>query len=57
MGYVRNPTPMSAQDVLTGSYEIDIAGTRVRATALAKPPYPYRNADARKPARGVAAAD
>jgi glycine cleavage system aminomethyltransferase T/glycine/D-amino acid oxidase-like deaminating enzyme len=57
MGYVRNATSMSAQEVLTGTYEIDIAGTRVRATAHAKPPYPYRNADAHKPARGVAAAD
>jgi 4-methylaminobutanoate oxidase (formaldehyde-forming) len=37
MGYVRGPEPVTRDYVLSGRYEIDIAGERRRATALAKP--------------------
>jgi 4-methylaminobutanoate oxidase (formaldehyde-forming) len=40
MGYVRGDGPVTREFLLSGPYEIDIAGDRVRATPLAKPPYP-----------------
>ena len=40
MGYVRADHPIDRDHVLAGSYEIDIAGARVKATPLAKPPFP-----------------
>ena len=39
MGYVRADAPIDRAYVLAGRYEIDIAGTRARATAQAKPPF------------------
>jgi 4-methylaminobutanoate oxidase (formaldehyde-forming) len=40
MGYVRAEHAINRDYVLSGAYEVDIAGERVPATALAKPPYP-----------------
>jgi 4-methylaminobutanoate oxidase (formaldehyde-forming) len=40
MGYVRAEHAINRDYVLSGAYEVDIAGERVKATALAKPPYP-----------------
>jgi 4-methylaminobutanoate oxidase (formaldehyde-forming) len=40
MGYVRAEHAINRDYVLSGIYEVDIAGERVKATALAKPPYP-----------------
>jgi sarcosine dehydrogenase len=40
LGYVRRPEPVSREFVLSGGYEIDVAGQRVAATVLARPPYP-----------------
>ncbi len=40
MGYVRGEGPITREYVLTGSYVVDIAGDRVTATPLAKPPFP-----------------
>jgi glycine cleavage system aminomethyltransferase T/glycine/D-amino acid oxidase-like deaminating enzyme len=37
MAYVRGEAPVTREHVLAGSYEIDIAGERFRATAQAKP--------------------
>lgn len=39
MGYVRAPMPIDRAWVLSGRYELDIAGTRVGATVQAKPPF------------------
>jgi 4-methylaminobutanoate oxidase (formaldehyde-forming) len=40
MGYVRGDGPVTREFLLSGRYIIDIAGDRVPATPLAKPPYP-----------------
>src|SRR6185503_12884895 len=40
MGYVRADHLIDRAHVLAGTYEVDIAGERVKATALEKPPYP-----------------
>jgi glycine cleavage system aminomethyltransferase T/glycine/D-amino acid oxidase-like deaminating enzyme len=40
MSYVRADHPIDRDYVLSGAYEIDIAGERVKATPLAKPPFP-----------------
>ena len=40
LGYVRGQGPVSREFVLSGRYEIDVAGQRVAATVLARPPYP-----------------
>ncbi|HXA68989.1 MAG TPA: aminomethyltransferase family protein, partial [Stellaceae bacterium] len=40
MGYVRGDGPVTREFLLSGRYIIDIAGDRVSATALAKPPFP-----------------
>jgi len=37
MAYVRGTAPVTREHVLAGRYEIDIAGTRFAAAALAKP--------------------
>lgn len=39
MSYVRADHPIDRDYVLSGSYEIDIAGERVKVTPLAKPPF------------------
>ena len=39
MGYVRADAPIDRAYLLAGRYEIDIAGTRARAAAQAKPPF------------------
>ena len=39
MSYVRADRPISREEVLSGSYELDIAGDRVKVTSLAKPPF------------------
>jgi 4-methylaminobutanoate oxidase (formaldehyde-forming) len=39
MGYVRADRPIDRDFVLAGRYEVDIAGTRVAARALARPPF------------------
>ena len=39
MSYVRADHPIDRDYVLSGAYEIDIAGERVRVTPLAKPPF------------------
>ena len=40
MGYIRGDGPITREFVLSGSYVVDIAGDRVSATPLAKPPFP-----------------
>jgi 4-methylaminobutanoate oxidase (formaldehyde-forming) len=40
MTYVRGAAPVTREHVLAGTYEIDIAGTRVSAVAQAKPVFP-----------------
>ena len=40
MGYVRGDSPMTREALLSGTYVIDIAGERVAAKPLAKPPFP-----------------
>jgi 4-methylaminobutanoate oxidase (formaldehyde-forming) len=40
MGYVRGEGPVTRDFLLSGRYVIDIAGDRVPATPLAKPPFP-----------------
>ncbi len=40
MGYVRGDAPVSREHVLSGRYLVDIAGDRVPAVPLAKPPFP-----------------
>ncbi len=42
MGYVRAEQAIDRDYVLTGSYELDIAGDRFTAKPLAKAAYPYR---------------
>ena len=39
MSYVRADHAITREDVLQGSYELDIAGDRVKVTPLAKPPF------------------
>ena len=42
MGYVRGDgAPVTAEHVLSGTYEIDIAGERVPSRVLQKPVFPY----------------
>ncbi|MFK8253939.1 GcvT family protein [Ancylobacter terrae] len=38
-GYVRDPAGVDAAHVLEGRYELEVAGTRVAATAFLQPPY------------------
>jgi glycine cleavage system aminomethyltransferase T/glycine/D-amino acid oxidase-like deaminating enzyme len=40
MGYVRGDAPVTRDFLLSGRYVVDIAGDRVAATPLAKPPFP-----------------
>ncbi|MCR6474677.1 FAD-dependent oxidoreductase [Variovorax sp. ZS18.2.2] len=40
MGYVRSAEPLTRDEAMQGSYEIDIAGHRFAATAQSRPPYP-----------------
>jgi glycine cleavage system aminomethyltransferase T len=40
MGYVRGDGPITREFMLGGRYVVDIAGDRVSATPLAKPPSP-----------------
>ena len=40
MGYVRGDGPIAREFVLAGRYVVDIAGDRIPATPLAKPPFP-----------------
>ena len=40
MGYICGDGPIRREFVLSGSYVVDIAGDRVSATPLAKPPFP-----------------
>jgi 4-methylaminobutanoate oxidase (formaldehyde-forming) len=40
MAYVRGEGPVTRDYVLEGRYEVDIAGERVMATPLPKPPFP-----------------
>ena len=40
MGYIRGDGPITCEFVLSGSYVVDIAGDRVSATPLARPPFP-----------------
>ena len=40
MGYVRGDGPVTREFLMSGRYVIDIAGDRVPATPLAKPPFP-----------------
>ena len=40
MGYVRGEGPVTREFVMSGRYTVDIAGDRVAATPLAKPPFP-----------------
>jgi 4-methylaminobutanoate oxidase (formaldehyde-forming) len=44
LGYVRNPDGVTADWVLAGSYELEVAGERVPATATLKPLYDPTNA-------------
>jgi len=43
MGYVRHADGVTPDWLLGGRYEIDIAGSRVPATALSRPVFPYRD--------------
>lgn len=40
LGYVRGSGPVSREFVLSGGYDIDVAGRRATATVCARPPYP-----------------
>jgi len=40
MGYVRGEEPVTREFLMSGRYVIDIAGDRMPATPLAKPPFP-----------------
>jgi heterotetrameric sarcosine oxidase gamma subunit len=40
MGYARSAEPLTRDEAMQGSYEIDIAGHRFAATAQSRPPYP-----------------
>jgi 4-methylaminobutanoate oxidase (formaldehyde-forming) len=44
LGYVRNPANVTADWVLAGSYELEVAGDRVPAEATLEPPYDPTNA-------------
>jgi 4-methylaminobutanoate oxidase (formaldehyde-forming) len=51
LGYVRGDAPVSRDFVLSGKYEIDVAGQRVSASVRERPVYP---AAAAAPARAKA---
>ncbi len=40
MSYVHADRPIGRDEAMSGAYEIDIAGERVKVTPLAKPPFP-----------------
>jgi 4-methylaminobutanoate oxidase (formaldehyde-forming) len=48
LGYVRNPNGVDRDDVLTGSYELEVAGERVPAEVFLDPPYDPKGARIRQ---------